>query len=178
MNMENISSIGVTIGGGFFAGILIGYALKKVVKLVAVVAGLFFAGLAYLQYQQIVNINWNKLQEILFGYYRGARYGRPLPETGNMFYTTQAWAVLSKCWKGYKIAKGQDDLKKMKYYAQGIRKAQRELGLEVDNFPDLGLYCTDENGSDPAAVEEEAPYDYENPAQRRWRERINAYYHA
>jgi len=64
MNMENISSIGVTIGGGFFAGILIGYALKKVVKLVAVVAGLFFAGLAYLQYQQIVNINWNKLQGV------------------------------------------------------------------------------------------------------------------
>ncbi len=29
----------------------------------AVVVGLFFAGLAYLQYQQIVNINWDKLQE-------------------------------------------------------------------------------------------------------------------
>jgi uncharacterized membrane protein (Fun14 family) len=62
MNAENIGSIGATIGGGFFAGILIGYALKKVIKLVAVVVGLFFAGLAYLQYQQIVNINWNKLQ--------------------------------------------------------------------------------------------------------------------
>ena len=24
--------------------------------------GLFFAGLAYLQYQQIINVNWNKLQ--------------------------------------------------------------------------------------------------------------------
>jgi uncharacterized membrane protein (Fun14 family) len=33
------------VGGGFFAGILIGYALKKVVKVVAVVVGLFFAGL-------------------------------------------------------------------------------------------------------------------------------------
>jgi uncharacterized membrane protein (Fun14 family) len=32
--------------------------------LVAVVVGLFFAGLAYLQYQQIVNINWNKLQVV------------------------------------------------------------------------------------------------------------------
>ncbi len=51
-----------TIGGGFFVGILIGYALKKVVKIVAIVVGLFFAGLAYLQYQQIVNIDWNKLQ--------------------------------------------------------------------------------------------------------------------
>jgi len=62
MNAEKIGSIAATIGGGFFAGILIGYALKKVIKLVAVVVGLFFAGLAYLQYQQIVNINWNKLQ--------------------------------------------------------------------------------------------------------------------
>ena len=28
MNIENISSFGATIGGGFFVGILIGYALK------------------------------------------------------------------------------------------------------------------------------------------------------
>jgi len=28
------------------------------------VVGLFFAGLAYLQYQQIVGINWNKLQQV------------------------------------------------------------------------------------------------------------------
>jgi len=61
---ENLTSIGVTIGGGFFAGILIEYALKKEVKVVAIVVGLFFAGLAYLQYQQIVGINWNKLQQV------------------------------------------------------------------------------------------------------------------
>ncbi len=64
MNIENISSFGATIGGGFFVGILIGYALKKVVKIVAIVVGLFFAGLAYLQYQQIVAINWNKIPQI------------------------------------------------------------------------------------------------------------------
>src|SRR5712692_10646701 len=62
MTIENLSSIGATIGGGFFVGILIGYAIKKVLKIVALVVGLFFAGLAYLQYQQIVNINWDKLQ--------------------------------------------------------------------------------------------------------------------
>jgi uncharacterized membrane protein (Fun14 family) len=64
MNMDNLSSIGVTIGGGFFAGILIGNALKKVVKILAIVVGLFFAGLAYLQYQQIVAINWNKVPQL------------------------------------------------------------------------------------------------------------------
>jgi uncharacterized membrane protein (Fun14 family) len=64
MSTENISSIAATIGGGFFAGILIGYALKKVIKIVAVVVGLFFAGLAYLQYEQIIDIKWAKLQAI------------------------------------------------------------------------------------------------------------------
>jgi uncharacterized membrane protein (Fun14 family) len=60
--LDNFSPVVATVGGGFFVGVLIGYALKKVVKLVAVVVGLFFAGLAYLQYQQIININWDKLQ--------------------------------------------------------------------------------------------------------------------
>ena len=38
--------------------------MKKVVKVVAVVVGLFFAGLAFLQYQQIINIKWAKLQAV------------------------------------------------------------------------------------------------------------------
>jgi uncharacterized membrane protein (Fun14 family) len=50
MNIENISSVGTIIGGGFFVGILIGWALKKVIKLAAVIVGLFLASLAYLQY--------------------------------------------------------------------------------------------------------------------------------
>jgi uncharacterized membrane protein (Fun14 family) len=64
MNIENISSFGATIGGGFIVGLLIGYALKKVVKILAIVVGLFFAGLTYLQYQQIVAINWNKVPQL------------------------------------------------------------------------------------------------------------------
>jgi uncharacterized membrane protein (Fun14 family) len=55
------------MGGGFFVGILIGYAVKKVIKIVAVIFGLFLAGLAYLQYHHIANINWNKLQQISEG---------------------------------------------------------------------------------------------------------------
>jgi uncharacterized membrane protein (Fun14 family) len=41
--------------------------LKKVIKLLAVIVGLFLAGLAYLQYHQIANINWNKLQTVSEG---------------------------------------------------------------------------------------------------------------
>jgi uncharacterized membrane protein (Fun14 family) len=50
------------VGGGFFGGLLIGYSLKKVVNLIAVVVGLFIAGLVYLQYQQIASFNWNMIE--------------------------------------------------------------------------------------------------------------------
>lgn len=61
---DSVGAFAATLGGGFFGGILIGYALKKVVKVVAVVVGLFFAGVAYLQYQQIIDIRWAKLQAV------------------------------------------------------------------------------------------------------------------
>jgi uncharacterized membrane protein (Fun14 family) len=67
MSFDIISSYAATMGGGFIVGVLIGYALKKVIKLLAVIAGLFVAGLAYLQYHQIANINWNKLQTVSEG---------------------------------------------------------------------------------------------------------------
>ena len=67
MSFDNISSYATIIGGGFFVGILIGYALKKVIKLLAIILGLFLAGLAYLQYHQIASINWNKLQQVSEG---------------------------------------------------------------------------------------------------------------
>jgi len=65
--MSIIDSFGpaaATIGGSFFVGVLIGYALKKAIKIIAVIFGLFLAGLAYLQYHHIANINWNKLQQV------------------------------------------------------------------------------------------------------------------
>jgi uncharacterized membrane protein (Fun14 family) len=65
--MTSIESFGPTetvMGGAFFVGVLIGYALKKVIKLAAAIVGLFLAGLAYLQYHQIASINWNKLQAV------------------------------------------------------------------------------------------------------------------
>jgi uncharacterized membrane protein (Fun14 family) len=62
MLIDNYSSILAPVGGGFFAGILIGWALKKVVKLFAIIAGLFLAGLAILQHQQIASVNWDKVE--------------------------------------------------------------------------------------------------------------------
>ena len=65
--IESFGLSAATMGGGFFVGVLIGYALKKVIKIVAVIVGLFLAGLAYLQYHQIADINWNKLQTVSEG---------------------------------------------------------------------------------------------------------------
>jgi uncharacterized membrane protein (Fun14 family) len=65
MNSDSFVSISAGIGGGFFGGFLIGYALKKVVKLIAVIVGLFIAGLAYLQYQQIASFNWDKIEDTI-----------------------------------------------------------------------------------------------------------------
>jgi uncharacterized membrane protein (Fun14 family) len=41
--IESFGSMAATMGGGFFVGLLIRYALKKVIKLVAVIVGLFLA---------------------------------------------------------------------------------------------------------------------------------------
>lgn len=57
MIADSLTSMFAAVGG-----LLIGYAFKKVVKLIAVVVGLFIAGLAYLQYQQIASFDWNRIE--------------------------------------------------------------------------------------------------------------------
>ena len=47
MDTNSFAPTAATMGGGFFVGVLIGYALKKVIKLLAVIVGLFLAGLAF-----------------------------------------------------------------------------------------------------------------------------------
>ena len=64
---ESFGPTAAILAGGFFVGVLIEYALKNVIKLVAVIVGLILTGLAYLQYHQIDAINWNKLQQVSEG---------------------------------------------------------------------------------------------------------------
>jgi uncharacterized membrane protein (Fun14 family) len=58
----------IAFGGSSWAGFLSGYALKKALKIIAFVVGLFFAALAYLQYSKSISVNWdqisNQTQEI------------------------------------------------------------------------------------------------------------------
>jgi uncharacterized membrane protein (Fun14 family) len=62
MNMDNLGTLVATSGGGFFTGVLMGWALKKILKLFAVMAGLILTGLAILQYQQVASVNWDKVE--------------------------------------------------------------------------------------------------------------------
>jgi uncharacterized membrane protein (Fun14 family) len=59
----DIAPFAGTVGGGFFLGFS-GYALKKVLRLAAIVIGLFVAALAYLEYQRILNVDWNRIQVV------------------------------------------------------------------------------------------------------------------
>jgi uncharacterized membrane protein (Fun14 family) len=94
MTIENFSSLATTLGSGFFVGILVGYALKKVIKIAAVILGLSLTALAYLQYHQIVTINCDKLQEISEGAVIAfANIIMQIPSIGRNENTTSALAL-------------------------------------------------------------------------------------
>jgi uncharacterized membrane protein (Fun14 family) len=61
---SNIMPFVSTIGFGGIVGFLVGFMLKRIMKILAVIAGVFFAALLYLESQHIVNVNWDKLQMI------------------------------------------------------------------------------------------------------------------
>jgi uncharacterized membrane protein (Fun14 family) len=49
-------------GGGFLFGAVAGYAIKKVMKVAAVVVGLFVSVLAYLSYRGWVDVKWAAME--------------------------------------------------------------------------------------------------------------------
>jgi uncharacterized membrane protein (Fun14 family) len=52
-----------SIGGSFLLGAIIGYFAKKIIKILMFVAGGIAAFLLYLQQQEIISINLDKLEE-------------------------------------------------------------------------------------------------------------------
>lgn len=68
MSIEIVSPTLFSIGSGGVIGFLVGFAIKRVIKILAVIAGIFFGVLMYLQ----KNISWlnfvsqNKQQEIQY----------------------------------------------------------------------------------------------------------------
>jgi len=62
MSPENLFPTAASIGGGFFAGLLLGYFVKKVIKILMFVAGGIVGLLLYLQQQQIISVNAERLE--------------------------------------------------------------------------------------------------------------------
>ncbi|MBN2334686.1 FUN14 domain-containing protein [Candidatus Bathyarchaeota archaeon] len=51
------------LGVGGIGGLCVGYAIKKVAKIVAVLIGLFFLGLQYLAWKGIIDVNYGALEQ-------------------------------------------------------------------------------------------------------------------
>ena len=64
MNVADYVPFLGTIGGGFAAGVLAGYAIKQVIRIAAILVGLFIAALAYLEYQKLINVDWSRVQSV------------------------------------------------------------------------------------------------------------------
>jgi len=64
---EILTPLVFQLGAGGVAGFVVGYALKKLAKIVAFIAGLFFIALLYLAYIDVINVNYGKLLEAIGG---------------------------------------------------------------------------------------------------------------
>jgi uncharacterized membrane protein (Fun14 family) len=51
-------------GGSSILGLVCGYAIKKVVKIIAVIIGLFVFGIMWLSYSGIARIDWQKAEHV------------------------------------------------------------------------------------------------------------------
>jgi uncharacterized membrane protein (Fun14 family) len=62
MNTDSLIPIITSVGGGFFIGIMAGYFLKKIIKIIMFISGGIVALLLYLQQEQIITVNVEKLE--------------------------------------------------------------------------------------------------------------------
>jgi uncharacterized membrane protein (Fun14 family) len=62
MIIETLIPTAASIGGGFFTGLLLGYFLKKIIKILMFIVGGIVGLLLYLQQQQIISVNIERLE--------------------------------------------------------------------------------------------------------------------
>ena len=53
-----------SVSSGGIAGFLIGYAVKKGIKIILGIAGLFLGSLAYLNYKGLVSVDWQRIASV------------------------------------------------------------------------------------------------------------------
>ncbi len=64
MNVESLIPVVTSMGGSFFIGVLLGYFVKKIIKIIMFVTGGIVGFLLYLQHQQIISVNIEKLEAL------------------------------------------------------------------------------------------------------------------
>jgi len=60
--LELITPLATQLGIGGVAGFCVGYAMKKIAKLAAIILGIIFIGLQYLAYNGIIDIDYTALK--------------------------------------------------------------------------------------------------------------------
>jgi uncharacterized membrane protein (Fun14 family) len=63
MTIESLIPTATSVGGGFLIGILLGYFVKKITKIVMLVVGGIIGLLLYLQQQQIISVNIERIED-------------------------------------------------------------------------------------------------------------------
>ena len=60
-----IGGLATSIGIGGFLGFLMGYAIKKILKIIMIAAGSLVGITYYLQYNGVIALNWAKMEETM-----------------------------------------------------------------------------------------------------------------
>src|SRR6266540_1838905 len=62
MSLENLFPTITSVGGSFVAGIMLGYFIKKIIKILMFVVGGIVGLLIYLQQQQVISVDVGKME--------------------------------------------------------------------------------------------------------------------
>jgi len=80
LSADLFGSLATQLGFGGVTGFIVGYAVKKILKFLVVLIGIFFVALQYLAYQGFITINYEKFEQAFRGLSFGATIGvEPLP---------------------------------------------------------------------------------------------------
>ncbi|MFC6726255.1 FUN14 domain-containing protein [Halobium palmae] len=77
LQLIDVRQLGIEAGSGAVVGGVIGFAAKKVAKLVAVIVGLELALFKFLESREILSVNWERLTAGLVGTGERAVDGAP-----------------------------------------------------------------------------------------------------
>ncbi|RLE50062.1 MAG: hypothetical protein DRJ31_02715 [Candidatus Methanomethylicota archaeon] len=101
MSLDITSSLIAQLGFGGLVGFVVGYAVKKILKLMLILLGLYAASLAYLAHRGFITINYDKFTEAFQSLTSMIQGGFNLPD----FLTTNipfAGSLIVGFWLGFK----------------------------------------------------------------------------